>query len=47
MKKALWWVGGFCAAATGFLILGARRMQPVEALVEPLEEAGTDRQSVA
>ncbi len=46
MKKALWWVGGFCAAAAGFLVLGARRVQPVEALTQELEEAWTDSHTV-
>jgi hypothetical protein len=45
MKKALWWVGGFCAAAAGFLVLGARRVQP--ALADQSEEAREDQQSVA
>jgi hypothetical protein len=40
MKKALWWVGGFCAAAAGFLVLGARRVPPVpvEALAREIDE---------
>ena len=42
MKKTLWLVGGFCAAAAGFLVLGARRVPPVEALTQELEEAWTD-----
>jgi hypothetical protein len=46
MKKALWWVGGFCAAAAGFLVLGARRVQPVEALAQHLEEAWSDNHTV-
>jgi hypothetical protein len=37
MKKTLWWVGGFCAAAAGFLVLGARRLPPVEALERKVE----------
>jgi hypothetical protein len=42
MKKALWWVGGLCAAAAGFLVLGARQVQPVEALERRREEAWMD-----
>jgi hypothetical protein len=38
MKKALWWVGGFCAAAAGFLVLGARRVPPVETLAREIDE---------
>jgi hypothetical protein len=38
MKKALWWVGGFCAAAAGFLVLGTRRMPPVETLARAIDE---------
>jgi hypothetical protein len=50
MKKTLWWVGGFCAAAAGFLVLGALRVQPVEALAREsgeVEEAWEDTQTVA
>jgi hypothetical protein len=43
MKKALWWVGGFCAAAAGFLVLGARRVGPVEELEPEVEEAGAEQ----
>jgi hypothetical protein len=46
MKKALWWVGGFCAAAAGFLVLGACRVQPVETLAQELEEAWSDNHTV-
>jgi len=46
MKKALWWVGGFCAAAAGFLVLGARRVRPVEALEYESEAVWRDDQTV-
>jgi hypothetical protein len=42
MKKALWWVGGLCAATAGFLVLGARRVPPVEALECEREAAWRD-----
>jgi hypothetical protein len=42
MKKALWWVGGLCAATAGFLVLGARRVPSVEALKCEREEAWSD-----
>ena len=42
MKKALWWVGGLCAATAGFLVLGARRVPPVEALECKREPAWMD-----
>jgi len=46
MKNVLWWVGGFCAAAAGFLVLGARQVQPVERLAQQLESAWSDHHTV-
>jgi len=46
MKKALWLVGGFCAAAAGFLVLGAKRTPAVEELAEALEAAWEDHHTV-
>jgi hypothetical protein len=46
MKNVLWWVGGFCFAAVGFLVLGAKRVQPVEELARSLEEAWSDHHTV-
>jgi len=34
MKKLVWMVGGLCAAAAGFLVLGSRRLMPVRELDE-------------
>ena len=45
MKKALWWVGGFCAAAAGFLVLGARRVGSVEEVEAQVEEPGAEQTS--
>ena len=42
MKKLVWLVGGLCAAAAGFLVLNASRVQPVEELAHRLEEAWAD-----
>lgn len=42
MKKMVWLVGGFAAAAAGFLVWGRRRTQPVEELAHRLEEAWAD-----
>jgi hypothetical protein len=42
MKKMVWAVGGLCAAAAGFLVLGGRRRQPVEELAHRLEAAWAD-----
>jgi hypothetical protein len=39
MKKMVWLVGGICAAAVGFLVLGSKRSQDVEALAHRLEDA--------
>jgi hypothetical protein len=47
MKKTLFLIGGFCAAAAGFLVLGARRVQPVEMMAHRLEAAWADHHTVA
>jgi hypothetical protein len=47
MKNTLWLVGGFCAAAVGFLLLGSARNQPVELLAHRLEEAWADNHTIA
>jgi len=46
MKNVLWIVGGFCAAATGFLVLSRSRTQPVELLAHRLQEAWADHHTV-
>jgi hypothetical protein len=46
MKSVLWIMGGFCAAAAGFLVLGSNRTQPVELLAHRLEEAWADHHTV-
>jgi len=46
MKSVLWWVGGFCAAAAGFLVLGAKRTPTLDDLAESLEEAWADHHTV-
>jgi len=46
MKKVLFLVGGLCAAAAGFLVLGAKRVQPVEDLALKLESAWADHHTV-
>ena len=38
MKKIFWLVGGLCAAAAGFLVWDAKRVQPVEELAHRLED---------
>lgn len=43
MKKVIWTLGGLCAAAAGFLVIGRKqRAQPVEDLAHRLEEAWAD-----
>ncbi len=42
MKKALFMIGGLCAAAAGFLVWNNKRVQPVEDLAHRLEEAWAD-----
>jgi hypothetical protein len=50
MKNILWLIGGFCAAAAGFMvwgpIWGPRRTQPVELLAHRLEEAWADHHTI-
>ena len=46
MKSALWMIGGFCAAAAGFLVLGCRNTQPVELLAHRLQDAWADHHTV-
>jgi hypothetical protein len=52
MKNLVWAVGGFCAAAVGFLVWGAARTRnlnntPVEELAHRLEDAWADHHTVA
>jgi hypothetical protein len=42
MKKFVFAVGGLCAAAAGFLVIGGRRREPVEQLAHRLEAAWAD-----
>jgi hypothetical protein len=46
MKKVLLMVGGICAAAAGFLVFGAKRVQPVDELAHRLEAAWADHHTV-
>ncbi len=46
MKNALWMVGEFCAAATGFLAWNWKRMPPVELLAQRLELARADHRTI-
>ncbi len=46
MKNVLLLVGGFCAAAAGFLVWGCKRTPPVELLAHRLEEAWADHHTV-
>ena len=42
MKNFLWVVGGVCAAAAGFLVLGRKQQLPVQELAHRLEDAWAD-----
>ncbi len=42
MKKFLWAVGGVCAAAAGWIVLGKKRIEPVQELAQQLEHAWAD-----
>ena len=46
MKKALFLIGGVCAAAAGFLVWGKKRREPVEELAHKLEAAWADHHTV-
>ena len=46
MKSFLWMVGGFCAAAAGFLVWGPKRVKPVQELAHRLEVAWGDHHTV-
>lgn len=47
MKQLIWTVGGFCAAAAGFLVLGTLRKPNVEELAHVLEDAWADHHTIA
>ena len=46
MKNVFWVVGGFCAAAAGFIVWGPRRIRPVTELAHRLEVAWADHHTV-
>jgi hypothetical protein len=46
MKNILWTIGGFCAAATGFLVWKSKPNPPVELLAHRLEQAWADHHTV-
>jgi hypothetical protein len=47
MKNVIFAVGGFCAAAAGFLIWRSTRIPPVTDLAHRLEDAWADHHTVA
>ena len=42
MSKLVWMIGGLCAAAACFLVLGSGRTPQVEVLAHQLEDAWAD-----
>ncbi|MBB5318321.1 hypothetical protein [Tunturibacter empetritectus] len=46
MKSTLWMIGGLCAAAAGFLVLGCRRTSTVELLAHRFEGTWHDHRTV-
>jgi len=46
MKKILWMVGGFCAAAVGFLVFGVGSVRPVDVLTHRTEATWVDQHTV-
>ena len=45
MKRLIWTVGGFCAAAAGLLVWKSQRTPNVEDLAHSLEEAWADHRT--
>jgi hypothetical protein len=46
MKNLFWVVSGLCAAAAGFLVLGSKRIKPVDELAHRLEDAWADNHTI-
>ncbi|HSY70391.1 MAG TPA: hypothetical protein VK813_17205 [Edaphobacter sp.] len=46
MKNVLWMVGGFCAAAAGFLVWNPNHTRRVELLAHRLEKAWADHHTL-
>lgn len=46
MKKVIWAIGGICAAAAGWIVMGTKRVEPVQELAHRLEEAWQDHHTV-
>jgi hypothetical protein len=47
MKRMIWTMGGFCAAAAGLLVWRLKRTPNVEDLAQSLEEAWADHHTAA
>ena len=47
LKKSLWVIGGVCAAAAGWIVLGPKRTQAVQDLARQLETAWSDHHTEA
>jgi hypothetical protein len=46
MKNFFLVLGGLCAATVGFIMIGAKRVQPVEGLAHQLEDAWKDQHTI-
>jgi hypothetical protein len=46
MKRFIWAMGGFGAAAAGLLVLGSKRTPNVEVLAHRLEDAWADHHTI-
>ena len=46
MKSWMMIIGGVCAAAAGWIVLNAQRVQPVQELAHQLETAWADHHTV-
>jgi hypothetical protein len=47
LRRILWSLGGFCAAAAGLLVLGPKRTPRVETLAESREDVLGDHDAAA
>jgi hypothetical protein len=47
LRRILWSLGGFCAAAAGLLVLGPKRTPKVEGLAENREDVLGDHNAAA
>jgi hypothetical protein len=47
MKRLVWFVGAMCAAAAGFLVIGSRRVGPVEDAAQSQQDGWSEHHTTA